>query len=59
MPTKRTGGPAARPPKPPLRFYELEVQMISGATWRYLLVAESDVAGAKGDWPALKGLNRI
>ena len=30
-----------------------------GVRWRYLLVAESDVAGAKGDWQALKALNRI
>jgi len=27
-----------------------------GATWRYLLVSESDVKTAKGSWPALKKL---
>lgn len=27
-----------------------------GATWRYLLVSEADVAAAKGDWQALKAL---
>jgi type III restriction enzyme len=27
-----------------------------GATWRYLLVSESDITTAKGSWSALKGL---
>ena len=27
-----------------------------GATWKYLLASESDIATAKGSWPALKQL---
>jgi type III restriction enzyme len=27
-----------------------------GATWRYLLVSEADVATSRGSWPALRGL---
>ena len=29
-----------------------------GTPWRYLLVSESDVAEAKGSWPALKKLGQ-
>lgn len=27
----------------------------TGVTWRYLLVGETDIATARGSWPALRG----
>jgi type III restriction enzyme len=32
---------------------------LTGAKWAYLLVSESDVAAARGDWTGLRSLNRI
>jgi hypothetical protein len=51
------GGPGVLPPSPrEVLLTRVTADAGVGATWRYLLVSESDVDTAKGSWPALKRL---